>query len=66
MKVYQVFIVRIWQEQATDKDRETRFSIEDTTTGHRHGFTSVSDLAQFLRQQVNQTDLEGGDAIDLD
>jgi hypothetical protein len=45
-EVYCSFLLRIWVEE-TD-GRQWRFSLEDTRTGKRRGFTSLYKLIEYL------------------
>ena len=43
---YQVYVMRIWQEQATPP--VWRFNLEDPNTGQRRGFSCLSELTAYL------------------
>jgi hypothetical protein len=49
---YQVFILRMWQDQAAPNPGCWRFSLEDPRTSQRRGFASLESLAQFLEAQA--------------
>jgi hypothetical protein len=50
---YHTYILRFWQEQDAAHDGEKwRFTLMDSTQGHRHGFSSLDDLMAFLKAQM--------------
>ena len=51
-EIYCSFLLRIWIEPL-DGD-QWRFSLEDTQTGKRRGFTSLDELKRFLRDVMSE------------
>jgi hypothetical protein len=52
---YQTYILRFWQEQdATQNKQQWRFTLLDSTKGHRYGFSSIDDLIAFIQSQMNE------------
>lgn len=46
---YRVFVLRFWAEPDLSK-KLWRFSLEDSLTGERYGFSSLENVCDFLRQ----------------
>ncbi|MCA9931738.1 MAG: hypothetical protein KC419_24815 [Anaerolineales bacterium] len=57
---YKTYILRIWEERDSVVESPTRwrFSITDPTTNHRHGFTNLRDLCQFLELDLDPNEDE--------
>jgi hypothetical protein len=53
---YQVYVMRIWQEQTTPP--VWRFTLEDPTTGQRRGFSCLSELTAYL-ENITSPQLNG-------
>jgi hypothetical protein len=52
---YHTYILRFWQEQdETQEEGKWRFTLLDPTQGHRYGFSSLDDLMDFLKAQMNE------------
>jgi hypothetical protein len=48
-------MLRVWEERVQDAGTGIlRFSLEDPSTGKRHGFPNLRALNKFLRQLVGQ------------
>ena len=52
MANYDVYMLRIWKEDQSDKPK--RLTIENTKTGSRVGFTDWDKLVAFLEKKTNQ------------
>lgn len=52
MANYDVYMLRIWNEDHSDKPK--RLTIENTKTGSRVGFTDWDKLVAFLDKKTNQ------------
>jgi hypothetical protein len=50
--LYCSYLLRIWVEPAND--HQQRFSLEDTLTGKRMGFTSLEKMTKYLEQIINE------------
>jgi len=55
-KQYQVYVMRLWQEQASPKESSSgwRFSIENPATGQRRGFSCLDELVAYLENLTTQ------------
>jgi len=51
-QIYCSFLLRIWVEP--DDDGSWRYSLEDTQTGKRTGFTSLETLCQHIEKMVEE------------
>ena len=50
---YRVYVLRCWRELVPEGGTHApRISLEDPNTGHRHGFTRVVDLVEFLERSL--------------
>ena len=45
---YQVYVLRMWQDEVAPEPGCWRFSLEDPRTNQRRGFAGLEALAQFL------------------
>jgi hypothetical protein len=52
--LYQVYVLRIWQDQAATRERPARlrFSLENPNTGNRRGFASFEAFVAFLQEEL--------------
>ena len=55
---YRSYLLRLWQAGNGDAP-EWRIVLEDVRTRERQSFTSVEDLAIFLRAQIGARAMEG-------
>jgi hypothetical protein len=59
---YQAYLLRIWLEShpgMNDLPPDWRFSLEDARSGVRRGFSSLETLADFLRELLSGSPLDG-------
>ena len=61
---YQVYILRAWQERPASAHQEPvwRFSLEDTGSGQRIGFSDLENLRDFLQAQIARQSSPESDA----
>jgi hypothetical protein len=59
-EIYCSFLLRIWIEPV-DGDL-WRFSLEDTRTGKRKGFSSLKKMAEYLAELTDQNCLPEGES----
>lgn len=54
---YQAYVLRLWREAAGTDDTPAvwRFSLDDTATGQRFGFSNLSALIEYLGQQLGES-----------
>jgi hypothetical protein len=52
------YLLRLWQVGG-EEGLVWRASLESARTGERHGFTSLDDLFDFLRQRIEESDVMG-------
>lgn len=55
---YRVYLLRCWKEHSQkEKSRSSwRFVLEEATTRQRHGFSDLSSLTAFLRNDIEGED----------
>ena len=51
---YNAYMLRMWQDQG-EAGTVWRALLESPHTGERHGFTSLEDLFDFLRQHIESS-----------
>lgn len=54
---YQAYVLRLWREAAGTDDMPAvwRFSLDDTATGQRLGFSNLNALMEYLSQQLGES-----------
>jgi hypothetical protein len=57
---YLAYLVRLWREEGDDRTI-WRASVEDPHTAERRGFSDLSRLFEFLRQQTETASREPDD-----
>jgi hypothetical protein len=50
---YMAYLLRVWQIQGKEGP-SWRASVEEAHTGERHGFASLEELFDFVREQAGQ------------
>jgi len=50
---YKAYLLRLWQSNMNSTP-VWRASLEDTQTGVRHGFASLTELNEFLKKQLEE------------
>jgi hypothetical protein len=59
-RYYLAYLVRLWREEGDDRTI-WRASVEDPHTAERRGFSDLSRLFEFLRQQTETASREPDD-----
>ncbi len=56
---YSVYLLRCWQERdgGTDVPAMWRFSLEDSRSGKRVGFSTIETLMHFLKVELEQDEV---------
>jgi hypothetical protein len=51
---YRAYLLRFWEERGVRPETSSvwRFSLEDSQTGERRGFSSLDTLVAFLRKEL--------------
>jgi hypothetical protein len=52
LQTYSSFLLRLWQDHASDQEPIVRASLQSSLTGERLAFASLDQLFDFLRQGV--------------
>jgi len=62
---YRSFLLRLWQVRSRD-GMQWRASLEDSRTGVRYGFSSITRLHQFLLDQTDAAQYQGDKRLQND